>query len=135
MRTVLLFSVLFCALAVGRNFAVVYGPSWWRPEINCPAPEVHLGRVNGGVELDYAFDVFNSGGKALVIKRVTAECGCTSLARDLIDRSVEPGRHETIAGKLRVPPMVGEFRKSIVVESDDPRRPVLRLQLVGSVSD
>lgn len=131
MRPLLAVLAAACVMAVLRNAAVVYGPSTLRPKVSCQEPVNDLGKLSGPGPVGYSFTIVNAGGRPLTIKRLIVECGCTSISKGLRGKVLDPGEQQQIRGSLSLDGIHGRFRKAILIETDDPRRPVLQLQLVG----
>lgn len=125
---------LFCVTIVARNVLEAYGPPWWRPQLHCDPSLLDLGTVAGGSEVPFSFVVRNAGGRPLTIRRVVAECGCTTTSDDLAGQQLPPGESVVLRGLLHTRGLSGEVTKAIWLQSDDPQRPVVRLTLAARIS-
>lgn len=82
-----------------------------------------FGAVRQGAVLDLEYQVSNPGGEPLTLE-VRPTCGCTVVD---YDRSVAPGATGTIRAKLDTTEFTGPITKSVLVISNDPENPTLRL--------
>ena len=129
---IVLCSGLFCLLAVGHyawvNAGVVLG--LWGPRLACERLQFDCGEVptdRGVVEHD--FIIGNTGWQPLHIKAKTG-CGCSTV--NLSKEEIAPGDTSTLkvvvnAARLKK----GEFKKQVLVKTDDPRSPKVILYLRG----
>ena len=96
----------------------------------CDKPEFNFGESDNARDIDHVFVVRNVSKEPVLIKRVTASCGCT--VATVSTNTVPPGQEATVKAVLNLRGRVGPQNKDIQVESDDPGNPVLHLTIVGS---
>ncbi len=82
-----------------------------------------FGAVRQGTILDLEFEVRNTGGEPLTLE-VKPTCGCTVVD---FDQSIDPGGQGVIRAKVDTTEFTGAITKSVLVVSNDPERPTLRL--------
>ena len=92
-----------------------------------------FGEVLVGDVVTHAFEITNVGDEPLVISRVTATCGCTTV-NDITGTHLEPGESIELIAKFTTYGS-GTFTKNVNVYSNDPAlsNGMLTLRLVGTV--
>jgi len=95
--------------------------------------ETHdFGKVRVGKTVTDKFTLTNQGDAPLVIKALQTSCGCTKAVPE--SREVPPLGHTGITGFLDTTGMrAGRVAKAIFVESNDPKRPRVKLTLFADV--
>jgi hypothetical protein len=102
------------------------------PKISFDSETHDFGEVVHGTSPTTEFTFTNSGDEKLIIKRLGSDCGCTKGIRG--DRDVSPGSSSTITAQIHtdgLPP--GRHGNTIVVKSNDPQRPSVKLKLTYTV--
>jgi len=102
------------------------------PKISFDSETHDFGEVVHGTSPKTEFRFTNSGDEKLLIKRLASDCGCTKGIRG--DREVSPGSSSTITAQIHtdgLPP--GRHGNTIMVKSNDPKRPAVQLQLTYTV--
>ncbi len=102
------------------------------PKISFDSEAHDFGEVVHGTSPTTEFKFTNSGNAKLTIKKLGSDCGCTKGIQG--DREVEPGSSSTITAQIHtdgLPP--GRHGNTIVVKSNDPQRPSVRLKLTYTV--
>lgn len=89
----------------------------------CPAPS----ESRSPEQPDATFEVVNVGGAPVRILSVTTSCGCASARAEPL--LVPPGGRSAVAVKME-PIDVGQKGAAIVVGTDSPQTPEVRLQLI-----
>jgi len=75
-----------------------------------------FGEVKLNTYVEYIFWFTNTGKSALVLKKVTASCGCTTPTWS--EDPVSPGKKGSIKVRFQCFPMASPFNKTIIVESN-----------------
>jgi hypothetical protein len=119
------------ALAAAAAALVV--PVWAqdekRPAIDIPETRHDFGAIFEQKEYIHNFAVYNRGTADLVIKEVDPACGCT-VAK--FDRLIPPGGKGNIEFVLDGGRVHGQFNKTALVVSNDPRRTTMTIAVAGS---
>lgn len=113
----------------------------WKPEID-PASKARIefvedfwdfGSIPAGsiVKHDYAFK--NIGSDTLEITRVKPTCGCTTAP--LSSNKIAPGEAAEISASLDTKKLKGVVRKSILIDSNDPINPYLKISFKARIND
>jgi hypothetical protein len=101
------------------------------PKIVCEASEFNFGVRRDDETVVHQFVLKNEGDAPLAITRVKASCGCTAVKSSA--SSIPPGESATIDARFTLRGRRGKQQKSIMVESNDPQNPRLRLWLKGEI--
>ena len=106
-------------------------PAWCdaAPCLVCEVPVFDFGSSDGSCNIRHDFLLRNTGDALLTLGTVRTGCGCTS-AR-LSTNSLPPGNSAALTASLDLRGRSGPQRISIYVETNDPRLPVLQLQMTG----
>ena len=102
------------------------------PKLVCDEPTYKFGELESSETVEHTFILRNEGDLDLEITRVKPACGCT--AANLSEKIIHPGGEAQIRTRLSLRGRRGRQRKSITVESNDPKQPrlLLWIQLQGS---
>jgi len=79
----------------------------------------------------HRFGIKNTGDTDLAITRVKASCGCTAVKSS--KNSIPPGEEAYVEARFTLRGRRGKQNKSILVESNDPATPRMRLYLKGEI--
>jgi hypothetical protein len=90
-----------------------------------------LGQVSGGQKVTVRFPFSNRGDGDLVVQDVRADCGCTEISE--ATREVPPKGISEIVAVLDTTGAPGRKQRRILVQSNDPGRPIVTLTLVVEV--
>ena len=123
-RPVLLIAVLACVHLASAAFAETPVAEPITPKIAFEITEIAFPRVKEGQTLTAQFPFSNQGKMDLVIDSVTTSCGCT-VAR--FDKVTNPGGKGMIHLELQTSGISGSYRKTAVVNTNDPANPSLNL--------
>ena len=118
----LLFSMPFILFADDSNNQFV-------PSIFCDEPTYDFGEMDNMSKVEHTFVLKNTGNAKLIISRVKPACGCT--VAKLSSREIVPGETASLKTILSLKNRHGHQRKSIKVQSNDPKNPNLLLYLKG----
>jgi hypothetical protein len=100
------------------------------PRILFDSTTSDFGQVLAGELVKHVFTFTNAGAGNLVISKVQPGCGCTSAGQ--WTRLVKPGETGCIPIQLNTAGFVGKIAKAILVTCNDPRQPILSLNLRGT---
>ena len=93
---------------------------------------VDFGEIDSGQVVDLNFEFENTGNDVLIIKNISASCGCT--ATKLLKKEYQPGEKGTIPVKFNSRGYHGKVTKSITVATNDKENVYSRLQITGKVT-
>ena len=102
-------------------------------QITIKNPVFDFGSVPQGQKVEHTYIIRNSGDKPLSIRSVRPSCGCT--AAQVSTPLVQPGRITEIKVTFNSSHFNGAIRKTIVLETDDPKAPIMMLTLQGLVTE
>ena len=97
------------------------------PSIAVNRDAYNWGNVQPGSEVQTTFNISNAGGGILRLGDPKASCGCT--VPSLSSRSLRPGDRTNLVVGFHVPTTPGRVRHSVTVPTNDPRKPVVILNL------
>lgn len=127
-RSQKLFSIVFViSLVISGSFAVLQNT----PRIEFESTDRDFGTVKQGDVLNHTFKFKNSGEAPLLIKRVRTTCGCTAAL--ISDKTIAPGEKGEVKIAFNTTGYVGEVRKYIYVESNDPKEPSKQLSVAAKI--
>jgi len=102
------------------------------PQIVFEQESHNYGDVLYGKTVTAEFTFTNAGDKTLVIEKLRASCGCTKALQG--SREVPPGAKSKIVAEFDTDGLsAGAKKKTISVHSNDPKRPVVTLNLLANV--
>ena len=113
--------------------------AWGLPALAAPAPskgpkivfeqtEIVYPNAKEGQTLTAQFHFTNQGSMNLLVESVTPSCGCQVAE---FDKVVKPGAKGVINLTLDTSGITGAFRKTAVVNSNDPANPFVTLIMIG----
>jgi len=102
------------------------------PIIDLPEPNYEFGTVEEGQLIEKEFVFTNVGKTDLIIRKIKASCGCTTL--EPADKIIKPGRTSSFKASVRTNGFSGRIAKSITVITNDPVNPTVVVRLVGNVN-
>jgi hypothetical protein len=103
-----------------------------KAEIKFEKLEINFGEIDEGQTVDLVFKFKNTGDSLLVINNIRSTCGCT--VPQLKKRRFKPGEEGNIPVKFISRGYGGrKVYKRIVVNSNAPEHPSVRLKIEGSV--
>lgn len=91
-----------------------------------------FGSVTEGTPVDHEFKFTNNGKTDLIIRKVKASCGCTSVDPDV--KIIKPGQSSVIKASFHTNNYNGRQTKMVTVISNDPKNANVSLRIVGSVT-
>lgn len=101
------------------------------PQIQFATPIYEFGRVKAGDPVKHTFVFTNTGNDTLVVSDVHPQCGCTAAGE--WTRKVEPGKVGEIPIQFNSANFNGPVFKTVSVSCNDKQRPLVMLQLKGTV--
>ena len=101
------------------------------PKIQFATPIYDFGRIQAGELVKHSFLFTNNGDQPLEIRNVQPSCGCTTAGA--WSRNVPPGETGTVPVQFNSTHFNGAVFKTITVMSNDRQKPVVVLQLKGSI--
>lgn len=120
-------SALLCAACLAASAA---GPL--SPRLVCDGTPFDFGeRPNTGA-VEHDFLLRNEGQLSAEITNVRSSCGCTVATMSDAERVIRPGGTGTVHVVFSLAGRTGPQNKVVTVESNDPHRRSLALQLVGT---
>lgn len=110
------------------------------PEIQVANGEVHnFGQMMLGSTGEHTFQIVNTGGKPLNVRLGETSCKCTFVGGGTVDPEgkkptvVKPGESVEIQLQWTPKDIAVDFHQSATLETNDPARPNIRLQIRGRV--
>ncbi|MBN2135439.1 MAG: DUF1573 domain-containing protein [Acidobacteria bacterium] len=100
------------------------------PDITFEKKEIDFGTVQAGDVMEYTFKFKNTGDQDLILKKVTATCGCTAVQSN--KNAIKPGETGEITAKLHTGGYRQRMVKYIYVETNVPHMP--RITLIMSAN-
>jgi hypothetical protein len=101
------------------------------PQIEFSEIQKDFGNVKEGDVIDHEFVFTNTGKSDLVIRKIQASCGCTTVAPKVT--VIKPGEQSSLAASFRTRGFTGRQSKTITVITNDPKRSNIVLRLSGTV--
>jgi len=101
------------------------------PKIEYSSRTFDFGEISEGKKVDYIFTIMNTGKKELIIRNVTATCGCTT--GQPASNTISPGAKTEMKVTFDSNGKVGMQNKIITVISNDPAHATTVLRVTGSV--
>ncbi len=110
--------------------AIANPPTGPAPKAVAAKSDHDFGTVWAGPKLEYSFEIKNEGEKPLEIIRVKPSCGCTKAGTH--PSVIEPGESGKFPFAVDSKKLRGRFSKSVLITTNDPYRPDMRLKLSGT---
>lgn len=127
-RLALLIAALACAFGTYVAYAEAPNAEPATPKIALERTEVIFPTVKEGQTLAAQFAFSNQGQAELVIDGVTTSCGCTVAQ---FSKVTKPGDHGMLSLELQTSGIVGPYRKTATVSTNDPANPSITLTMIG----
>lgn len=93
--------------------------------------EINLGELKAGEVVKAIFKFKNTGAQGLEIKRVRSSCGC--FEHKAASTKLRPGESSMIEVDFKTEGLGGDFNKSVMVDSNDPAHPTVRLIIKAKI--
>ncbi|HOP04146.1 MAG TPA: DUF1573 domain-containing protein [Tenuifilaceae bacterium] len=91
-----------------------------------------FGTIDEGSPVEYEFVFTNQGESDLIIRKIKASCGCTTVAPKVT--VIKPGESSSLSASFRTKGYSGRQSKSITVITNDPKQSTIVLRLTGVVN-
>ena len=124
-QIVLLLAMFFFVVAAGRA-TFVWASGTAHSRIVCDEPSFDWGTANPGATVSHTFSIVNRGRAPLLITDVRTTCGCMLVSPP--SEMVGIGESAPISVSLAVGHNAGNRQAWVLVESNDPRQPLLALR-------
>lgn len=121
MKIVFICITLACIFTANQTFG---------QELTFETQKIDYGTITQGANGERYFSFTNTGNVPLIISNAKKSCGCT--VPTWPKEPILPGEK----GKIKVKydtKRIGNFTKSVVITSNDPKNPTIRLNIVGEV--
>lgn len=135
-KNILILFVLIYVHAMGQ----IPPPPDQTQQLKAKQPRLHvsqrlhdLGTILEGNIIELTWLLENHGDADLLIERVKATCGCTVIKMEDDEKIVPPGRSVNIRAEFNSQGRRGNQIKSVIVYSNDPAEPELRLRFQAQV--
>lgn len=125
-------ALFFCLVAVSYvGYFFVLGLS--SPRIVCNLPSHDFGTVYLGDDVTHVFTLKNVGNRPLQIQSAQSSCsGCLEVL-EYTKGPIAPSEQGQVMIRLLPEKLLGQVNKQVIVFSNDPRQPVLPLDVVALV--
>lgn len=94
---------------------------------------IDLGKIKKGETVNTSFIFRNKGSKELQFKSIRPGCGCT--VTDLTKPYYQPGEQGKMDVTFNTDSLIGEVIKDILIETNDPGKPEIRLIIKAEISE
>lgn len=101
------------------------------PRITFREVEMNFGELLEGDVAEHEFVFTNTGKSDLIIRRIRASCGCTTVAPDV--SVIKPGQTSSLKASFRTQGFTGRQSKTVTVITNDPKNPTTSLRISGNV--
>lgn len=101
------------------------------PRIEFSEIQKDFGEVNEGEPVKHDFVFKNTGKSDLIIRKIRASCGCTTVAPKIT--LIKPGEESSLSASFRTSGYKGRQSKSITVITNDPKKSTVVLRLTGTI--
>jgi hypothetical protein len=102
------------------------------PKIKFESTEVSFGEIDAGKVVDLEFKFTNAGDDVLIIKNISANCGCT--VTKLEKKEYKPGESGVLPVKFYSRGLNGKVVRSVTVSTNDKENIYTRLKISGTVN-
>ena len=101
------------------------------PQADVPQPIHDFGVMRQGEKIEVTFIIRNTGTQPLTIGNISTTCGCT--VASVASRTIAPGKSTELKSVFDAGVFRGPQIKNIVVQTNDPAKRTLTLQIKGVV--
>lgn len=88
-------------------------------------------QLKQGEKVSYEYELTNTGGSDLIIRKVNASCGCTAVVMD--NKVIKPGEKTGIKVTFNSAGKLGKQNKTVTVITNDPDKPREILWIRGEI--
>lgn len=107
------------------------GAAFAAPQVAIDRPTHDFGSISQGKKLEHTFVIKNKGDAPLTIRSVRPACGCTAITTSA--SVIAPGKTGEIKATFDTTNYSGAVRKTVSVDTDDPKVPSSLLYLKGTI--
>jgi hypothetical protein len=101
------------------------------PKIDLPSENFDFGEVKEGDLVEKEFDFTNAGKSDLIIRKIKASCGCTTV--EPADKVIKSGKSSSVKASIRTNGFSGRIAKTINIITNDPESPSITIRITGNV--
>jgi hypothetical protein len=101
------------------------------PKIDFSSKTFDFGEIAEGKKVENTFKIFNKGKRDLIIRSVTASCGCTT--GEPKSNTIQPGKNTEMKVVFDSSEKVGMQNKIITIISNDPQHATSVIRVTGTV--
>jgi hypothetical protein len=101
-------------------------------EISFATTEYNFPDAKEGDKVTYDFEFTNTGKTELILRKVTAGCGC--ITATIAENTIKPGEKSKINVVFDTKKWVGEQHKTVTIICNDPKQPNITLNIIGKVA-
>lgn len=102
------------------------------PSIKFKETDKDFGTVKEGETINHDFVFTNTGKTDLIIRKIKASCGCTTVAPKVT--VIKPGESSSLSASFKTTGFTGRQSKSITVITNDPKQSTIVLRMSGIVN-
>ncbi len=102
------------------------------PRIEFSEIQKDFGDVKEGDVIEHEFVFTNTGKSDLIIRKIQASCGCTTVAPKVT--VIKAGQQSSLSASFRTQGFTGRQSKTITVITNDPKNSSIVLRLMGTVA-
>ena len=103
------------------------------PVFKIASNTVDLGKMKQSAQKDFEFKFTNEGKSDLIIRHITATCGCTAIQKGTQGTGIRPGESGSIKASFSSGGYEGKVTKTIYVYTNDPKKSEVILMLTADV--
>jgi hypothetical protein len=101
------------------------------PQISVDNTDYNFGEVREGSSVKHDFIISNKGKSDLILRKIQASCGCTTLQTPT--NVIKPGESIAITAYFMTSGRQGEQHKTISIITNDPAKPFIMLNIIGNI--
>ncbi|MDD4383570.1 MAG: DUF1573 domain-containing protein [Bacteroidales bacterium] len=101
-------------------------------QVSFAQTQMEFGSIDEGTLVKHDFEFTNTGKSDLIIRKISASCGCTTVAPSMT--IIKPGEKSAISASFRTNGYSGRQSKTITVITNDPKQSTMLLRLTGTVN-
>jgi len=102
------------------------------PRIEFENSNYDFGQIEEGQLIEYNFTFKNTGKSDLLIRKIKASCGCTTV--EPVEKVIKSGQTSTFKASVKTKGLSGRNAKSITIISNDPITPTVVLRMIGVIN-
>lgn len=102
------------------------------PQISFSETQMDFGSIDEGTLIKHDFEFTNTGKSDLIIRKIRASCGCTTVAPNVT--IIKPGEKSSLSASFRTSGYTGRQSKTITVITNAPKQSTTVLRLTGTVN-